>query len=149
MSGRARRLAVGAGVVALVAVGACSTSSDDGDKARPAEGSLSMASPSAVEAYRETVPTRFVTDDFGRVVIMRGTNVDSASKDSGHLTPLPDAELDRVSNEFGWNTVRVLLNWSAIEPEKGRFDDGLLAHGTSAAGDAGRLFACQGDDERL
>lgn len=121
---------VAAGVVAAVASCGGGGSQDESDA--DSSAAEAMAAAPDVEAYRETVPTRFITDDSGRVVLLRGTNVDSASKATGHLSTLADPELDRVASEFGWNSVRLLLNWSAIEPEKARFDtaylDEIVAH---------------------
>lgn len=77
----------------------------------------------------ESPETRFIVDDCGRVVILRGVNVESSSKgDTQAGEHLPESGLDGQStlHRWGWNSVRFLVFWGALEPEDGRFDDEYL-----------------------
>jgi endoglycosylceramidase len=77
----------------------------------------------------EAPSTAFVVDACGRVVILRGVNVESASKGSSmDDTQLPATPIDgqRLLRTWGWNTVRFLVFWGAIEPEDGEFDEEYL-----------------------
>ena len=114
------------GVAGATVMAGCGSDSDDSARESASDTSRAAAESADVAAYRETVPTRFVTDDAGRVVLLRGTNEDGSVKNSGHMTQMAESELARIPNEFGWNSVRVLLQWSAIEPEKGEFDEAYL-----------------------
>lgn len=87
------------------------------------------AGPAPCDGSVESPAERFVVDDCGRVVILRGVNVESSSKGGSqaddHLPRLPlalQAELD----QWGWNTVRFLVFWGAIEPQPGVYDEAYL-----------------------
>ncbi|MFU8803663.1 MAG: hypothetical protein ACNA8W_07645 [Bradymonadaceae bacterium] len=61
--------------------------------------------------------SRWLHDDEGRVVILRGTNVGQGSKhSSGQLPPAGAALYERFRDELGLNAVRFLIFWEAIEP---------------------------------
>ena len=67
--------------------------------------------------------TYFIRDDDGRVVILRGMNIMSSSK--GHPERLPnlgEADVERYARQWGFNVVRYLIFWDAVEPEKGVYD---------------------------
>ena len=95
----------------------------------PTAGALPAQLPAACDGSIESPATRFVVDDCGRVVILRGTNVESSSKGArqsdSHL-PQSDRELQTNFNLWGWNSVRFLVFWGAIEPAPGVFDDAYL-----------------------
>src|SRR5690606_23451523 len=70
----------------------------------------------------EAPSTNFVVDRCGRALILRGINVESSSKaasqDDDHF-PRSDPGLQEMfGSEWGWNTVRFLVFWGAIEPEQ-------------------------------
>ena len=65
----------------------------------------------------------FVRDDDGRVVILRGMNIMSSAK--GHPERLPDLEeedVERYARQWGFNVVRYLIFWDAVEPSPGEYD---------------------------
>ncbi len=70
-----------------------------------------------------------MVDACGRVVILRGINVESASKGSKQSdSHLPTTPLDaqRLLQTWGWNNVRFLVFWGAIEPKQGQYDEDYL-----------------------
>lgn len=77
----------------------------------------------------ESPDTRYLVDDCGRVVILRGVNVESSSKgsseDDEHL-PQSGLELQDRLHDWGWNTVRFLMAWGAVEPQPDTYDDAYL-----------------------
>lgn len=75
----------------------------------------------------ESPDTRFVTDWQGRVLIPRGTNVISASKGSPDRLGGVEEETVRVlAEEHGFNVVRHLILWDAIEPAQGVYNERYL-----------------------
>jgi len=67
--------------------------------------------------------TYFVRDDDGRVLILRGMNIMSSAK--GHPERLPDLEepdVERYARQWGFNVVRYLIFWDAVEPSPGEYD---------------------------
>lgn len=125
----------------LVLLAACSSgdgdnTANDPDSTTSAEsdGGGSAPSPDPAEAdcdwSTEAPSTEFIVDRCGRVVIMRGVNVESASKgnaqDEDHLPKSPLEKQALLQENWGWNSVRFLVFWGAIEPEKGVFDEDYL-----------------------
>ncbi len=134
MGPTSRRLAF-AVLMALVAA-ACSDdatgeAADDTDTAGQTDTAEQTDLPTGTECDGsvESPETRYVVDDCGRVVILRGANVESSSKggtqDDPHL-PQSGLELQERLGDWGWNTVRFLLEWGAVEPEAGAYDDAYL-----------------------
>ena len=81
-------------------------------------GSSSSSPPEPVEDG-----TYFVRDDDGRVVILRGMNIMSSAK--GHPERLPDLQaedVERYARLWGFNVVRYLIFWDAVEPSPGEYD---------------------------
>ena len=77
----------------------------------------------------EAPEPRFVVDECGRVVILRGVNVEASAKgDRQDETHLPESALDDqvTLQRWGWNNVRFLVFWGAIEPTDGTFDEEYL-----------------------
>jgi len=67
--------------------------------------------------------TYFIHDDDGRVLILRGMNIMSSAK--GHPERLPTLEeedVDRYAHQWGFNVVRYLIFWDAIEPSPSQYD---------------------------
>lgn len=67
---------------------------------------------------------RFI-DGQGRTVILRGANLSGRHKQPPFLTEPSDAELDQLAL-LGFNALRLVLPWEAIEPTRGRYDEGYL-----------------------
>jgi endoglycosylceramidase len=65
-------------------------------------------------------------DPQGRAVVLRGANVSNRHKSAPYFDfhTQPDFELMRA--DWGMNTVRFLISWAAIEPEKGVYDQAYL-----------------------
>ena len=91
----------------------------------------------------------YLRDDHGRIVLLRGINARIAGifdvTFSDGRTPLEtipeltDADCQRM-HELGLDFLRLPINWSALEPARGMFDDGYLDRvdaAVSCAGNAG------------
>ena len=96
-----------------------------------------------VDATTPPPARSWLRDDTGGVLVLRGTNVQGASKWSPDRLPPHYASVDdfaRLSNELGMNAVRFLIFWEAVEPSPGVYDDAYLAavrRRVEAAGAAG------------
>ena len=67
--------------------------------------------------------TYFVHDDDERVVILRGMNVmSSATAHPERLPNLEEPDVERYAREWGFNVVRYLIFWDAVEPSPGVYD---------------------------
>ncbi len=78
--------------------------------------------------------TYFVHDDDGRVVILRGMNIMSSAK--GHPERLPNLEepdVERYARQWGFNVVRYLIFWDAVEPSPGVYDARISTRPSSAS----------------
>ena len=64
-------------------------------------------------------------DAEGRAVILRGANVSSRHKSPPYFDFHQRADFDKLS-EWGMNSVRFLISWAAIEPERGLYDAAYL-----------------------
>jgi endoglycosylceramidase len=62
----------------------------------------------------------------GRAVVLRGVNVANAQKHAPYLDDSSAADWQRLRRDFGFNAVRFLMTWSAVEPERGHYDDAYL-----------------------
>ena len=62
----------------------------------------------------------------GRAVILRGVNLSNAQKRPPYLDAGSAEDWLRLRRDFGFNTVRLLMTWAAVEPERGRYDDAYL-----------------------
>jgi len=67
----------------------------------------------------------FILDAHGRVRIFHGANVSGRAKSPPFL-PLEDESLLDPLRAWGWNLVRLVLQWEAAEPEPGKYDDAYL-----------------------
>src|SRR5580698_5064030 len=68
---------------------------------------------------------RWIRDDLGRVRIFRGANVSGRSKLPPFL-PFDDPTYFDPLAAWGWNAVRLLVMWEALEPDRGVYDDAYL-----------------------
>jgi endoglycosylceramidase len=75
----------------------------------------------------DTSPYPFVTDAQGRALILRGINVMSNAKsDPLRMPDISKEDVRRMVEDWGFNHVRFLIFWDAIEPQKGVFDSAYL-----------------------
>lgn len=68
----------------------------------------------------------FIRDAEGRAVVLRGANVSNAHKRPPWFDFHGPEDFRRMRDEWGMNSVRFLVSWAAIEPERGQFDGGYL-----------------------
>ncbi|MFT3693949.1 MAG: cellulase family glycosylhydrolase [Kofleriaceae bacterium] len=69
----------------------------------------------------------FLHDDEGRAVIMRGVNLSGAQKIAPYLDDKTAADYARVRNDWGFNAIRFIMTWSAVEPTQGQYDELYLS----------------------
>jgi endoglycosylceramidase len=68
-----------------------------------------------------------IVDSYGRQLVLHGLNTSSNAKwVDGRQPWISEANVDKEANEFGFNFVRYLIFWDAIEPEKGQFNEKYL-----------------------
>lgn len=82
----------------------------------------------ALDAGTAELP--WIRDDRGGVLVLRGTNVSGDSKDPPDFAPndyATSADFARLHDELGFNAIRYLIFWEAVEPERGIYDDAYLA----------------------
>lgn len=113
----------------LILVAGCSSGGDGARTTTTKAGGTEGAAATGCDGSTESPDTRFIVDGCGRVVILRGVNVESASKGSeqggDHLPQTPIDAQERLG-DWGWNNVRFLVFWGAMEPEDGTWDDAYL-----------------------
>jgi endoglycosylceramidase len=64
-----------------------------------------------------------IKDPFGRTIILHGLNTAGGAKHiPGHQPWITEADVNREYANFGFNAVRYLIFWGAIEPEKDVYD---------------------------
>lgn len=96
---------------------------DDGGSAPPRQVEH------ALHAVRGDDPA--IVDDLGRQVLLRGVNVVQlgdyyqADPASPPTFPLTRRDMEAIA-AFGFNHIRLIIHWSAIEPEPGRIDEAYL-----------------------
>lgn len=71
------------------------------------------------------VASGFLRDDAGRVVMLRGANVSGANKSKPYFDFQREPDLEKL-RDWGMTSMRFLVLWAAIEPEKGVYDDAYL-----------------------
>ena len=70
---------------------------------------------------------REIHDSYGRTVILHGLNTSSGAKGGPLYQPwIQEKDVAREQTEFGFNCVRYLIFWCAIEPKRDSFDDAYL-----------------------
>lgn len=68
---------------------------------------------------------QWFVDEYGRKVILRGINFSDRSKRPPFTPEVPYEDIDRLK-EWGFNSVRFLVIWEGLEPEKGVFSPDYL-----------------------
>lgn len=84
-----------------------------------------------------------IVDAAGRQVVLRGVAVNSLGQ-YGRATSIPPtapfhAQDATVIHRMGWNVVRVIINWSRVEPSPGRYDDAYLRRVAALVHELGRV----------
>lgn len=145
MSTTAARARLGGVLISavLVVAGAACSSGGSGDGSEGADRSgastttvAEAGDPGAVALPRlsaEADPdgTGRIVDADGREVRLRGVNVNALAEywsgrdDAPTVFPLAEDDPEAIAGT-GWNTVRLLLSWSRIEPRPGDYDDAYL-----------------------
>ncbi len=85
---------------------------------------LLAASVHAEQAVPRVVDGR-IRDPQGRLLVLRGMNTGGASKHAPYLPWQEQSDFDRL-RAWGFNAVRLLISWKAVEPAPGEFDDAYL-----------------------
>ena len=111
-----------AGVLATLAVGGVT----------PAGATSSPFPPLTALRVDRSGGTPIVVDAAGRQTLLRGVNVNSlgdywqANRRYPTVVPVTGADWDRIAAQ-GFDSVRVLVSWSRLEPQRDRYDRTYLA----------------------
>jgi len=68
----------------------------------------------------------FLRDPGGRAAIMRGVNLSGEQKNAPYLDDKQPADYARVRDAWGFNAIRFVMTWAAVEPAEGVYDDAYL-----------------------
>jgi len=68
---------------------------------------------------------RRILDDRGREVLLKGISVSQSCKRPPYLPWQGEEDFDKLK-KWGFNTIRLLIMWTALEPEPGKFDQAYL-----------------------
>lgn len=87
---------------------------------------LAACRPQGIAPERFTVGGGHIRDGLGRALILRGMNVSQAHKAPPWFDFHQAEDFARMRTEWGMNSVRLLLEWAAVEPERGAYDAAYL-----------------------
>lgn len=110
-------------VIAALTVAGCSSS----------DGSPDVVAGPLAALHAELDPDNGgrIVDAAGREVLLRGANVNSLGEywaydpDAPTVLSFDEADADAIAG-IGWNVVRLIITWSRVEPEPGRYDEAYL-----------------------
>jgi endoglycosylceramidase len=105
-----------------------------GGLAGPTGAGVATAARPPLTALRvdHSVDPPVIVDAGGRQTLLRGVNVNSlgdywqANRRYPTVVPVTGADWDRIATQ-GFDVVRLLVSWSRLEPQRGRFDRAYLA----------------------
>lgn len=81
----------------------------------------------AAATRHEPGPTRYLTDDQGRALFLHGLNTSGSAKgDPDRLPWITEDDVQAEYDAMGTNFVRFLIQWQALEPEEGVYDEEYL-----------------------
>lgn len=100
----------------------------------PAQTALAEQTPGpplpVVRAVPDLANGGRLLDSLGRQVFLRGVNDNAFGEyyQNNRFPPtFPFESIDpTIMRDVGWNVVRLVISWSRVEPEPGRYDDGYL-----------------------
>jgi endoglycosylceramidase len=68
----------------------------------------------------------FLHDEDGRALILRGVNLSGAQKYAPYLDDKTPADYARLRTDWGFNSIRFLMTWAAVEPQPGVYNNAYL-----------------------
>ena len=86
-----------------------------------------VTEPPVLSGLKKPKNIRYIRDEKGRALILHGINSsNSAKKSDDNMSWVKEKDVIQETKEFGMNAVRLLIFWSAIEPEKGVYNEKYL-----------------------
>jgi endoglycosylceramidase len=135
-----------AATLGVLVVAACSAgASDDADGDGPGGADAAVEAPAPIAALGPLAVSRDgrprIVDDQGRDVLLRGANFNALGdyhQDDPELSPTrpPTADDWDQMAANGFSVVRLLVSWSALEPERGELDRDYIDRIRAAVDDA-------------